>query len=326
MATVVAVVAVLTGWYFLSPVGGAEFLTNIKKLVILGSISGAVFALLALGFTLIYGVADIVNMAHGAFYMLGVYTFFVFLSSFGYFSTNRSPFLLLTSLILAAVFIGFVGLIIYRLLIHPIIEDTLSVLVVTVGTTLVLQQIVHLFFGERNKPVPSLLPGIIRPFGVTVTYHELISLVLSLSLIAFLWIFITRSKIGGAMRAAAQDRDVAMLMGINTERLYMLTMAISASLAATAGILLSGRANVVSPDLREWTYPLVMSFAIVILGGLGSIKGSLVGAFIIGYAEISVLIFFPGGSFIKGAAALVIMVVILLIRPKGIFGKRVEAE
>jgi len=238
----IAVAAVLTWTYSLGPVESTAFLTKIKKLAVFGSISGSVFALLALGFTLIYGVADVVNMSHGAFYMLGAYAFSVFLTYLGFHPlTNRSSFLLFAALILAAVFIGLVGVAVYRLLIHPIIEDTLSVLVVTIGVTLMLHQIMLLMFGDKNLPV---------------------------------------RKIGGAMRAAAQDREVAMLMGINTERLYMLTMAISASLAAIAGILLSPPAA--SPVLRDWTYPLVMSFAIVIVGGLGSIKGSLVGAFIIG--------------------------------------------
>jgi len=298
---------------------------NLTNLLVYGAISGAVYALLALGFTLIYGVADVVNMAHGAFYMLGAYAFSVFLIHLGYNSiTNPSPFLLFIALILAPIFVGFVGTIVYRSLIHPLIEDALSVLVVTIGTALILQQIILFIFGDKDMPVPKLLEGSITPLGVTVTYHELLSFVLSLSLIAVLWIFIARSKIGGAMRAAAQDREAATLMGINTERLYMLTMAISALLAAIAGILLVPPAA--SPILREWTYPLVMSFAIVILGGLGSIKGSLVGAFVIGYVEKFVLIFFPGMGFLKGAAALIVMVLVLLFRPKGVFGKRVEAE
>ena len=325
VALVIAVAVILTSLYSLGPVERADFLTKIKKLVIFGSISGSVFALLALGFTLIYGVADVVNMSHGAFYMLGAYAFSVFLTSLGYHPlTNQSSFLLFAALILAAVFIGLVGIVVYRLLIHPIIEDTLSVLVITIGVTLMLHQIMLLMFGDKNLPVRKLLEGTINPFGTTVTYHEILSVVLSFSLISVLWIFITRSKIGGAMRAAAQDREVATLMGINTERLYMLTMAISASLAAIAGILLSPPAA--SPVLRDWTYPLVMSFAIVVVGGLGSIKGSLVGAFIIGFAEKSIPIFFPGGSFLKGAIALIVMVVVLLLRPKGLFGKRVEAE
>ena len=297
----------------------------IENLIILGALSGAVYALLALGFTLIYGVADVVNMAHGAFYMLGAYAFSVFLIHLGYDSiTNPSSLLLVTALILAAILVGFVGIIIYRLLVHPLIEDTLSVMVVTIGITLILQQVILLAFGDVDMRVPRLLGGYGVLLGVKVARHELLSFVLSLVLIAILWIFIARSKIGGAMRAAAQDREVAKLMGINTERLYMLTMAISASLAAIAGIFLNPPAA--SPLLREWTYPLVMSFAIVVLGGLGSIKGSLVGAFIIGYVEQSVRIFFPGMGFLKGAAALTVMVLVLVFRPKGLFGKRVEAE
>jgi len=325
VAIVIAVALVLTLWYYLSPVEPATAIEKIKNLAILGAISGAVYALLALGFTLIYGVADVVNMAHGAFYMLGAYAFSVFLTNLGYNSiTNPSSFLLFTALILAALSISLVGVLIYRLLIHPLMGDTLSVMVVTIGATLVLQQVILWRFHDVSMPVPKLLEGYTSLLGVKVFYHDLLKFALSLGLIAILWIFIERSKIGGAMRAAAQDREVAMLMGINTGRLYMLTMAISASLAAIAGILLNPPAA--SPQLREWTYPLVMSFAIVILGGLGSIKGSLVGAFIIGYVEYSVRIFFPGMSFLQVAAALIVMVLVLIFRPKGIFGKRVEAE
>jgi len=297
----------------------------IESLIILGALSGAVYALLALGFTLIYGVADVVNMAHGAFYMLGAYAFSIILLDLGYSSiTNPSSFLLITALILAAFFVALIGAIIYRLLVHPLIEDALSVMVVTIGVTLIAQQVILLAFGDVDMHVPRLLEGYGVLLGVKVAYHELLSFSLSLGLIAILWIFISKSKIGGAMRAAAQDREAAMLMGVNTERLYILTMAISASLAAIAGILLNPPAA--STLLREWTYPLVMSFAIVVLGGLGSIKGSLVGAFIIGYVEQSVRVFFPGMGFLKGAAALTVMVLVLVFRPKGIFGKRVEAE
>jgi branched-chain amino acid transport system permease protein len=330
-ATVIVVLAIaiavtmLSYSTLLSPAEGADFVTKVKQLVVFGSLSGSVFALLALGFTLIYGVADIVNMSHGAFYMLGAYAFSVLVTSLGYHPlTNKSSFLLFAALILAAVLLGLVGIVVYRVLINPIIEDTLSVLVVTIGATLMLHQIMLFWFGDKNLPVRKLLDGTVSVFGVTLSNHELLSIALSLSLIAILWIFIAKSKIGGAMRAAAQDREVAKLMGINTVRLYMLTIAISASLAAIAGVLQSPPA--VSPVLRDWTYPLVMSFAIVIVGGLGSIKGSFVGAFIIGFAEKSVPIFFPGGSFLKGAIALIVMVVVLVIKPKGLFGKRVEAE
>lgn len=285
----------------------------IEDLLIYGAITGAVYALLALGFTLIYGVAEVLNMAHGALYMLGVYMFVASITSLKLDS--------LPAIILAAVFVGFVGIAVYGL-IHPVIEEVLPVLVVTLGATLVVQQLLIIVFGTEHIGVPSLMSGTITLLGVTILYERLLAFVLSLSLISILWILITRSKIGLAMRAVAQDREAAMLMGVNTERLYMLTIFISGSLAGIAGILIVR--SVVNPFI--WQVPLYMSFAIVVLGGLGSIKGSLIGAFIVGYAENAVLFLIPGGEYLRGAVALGVMVVVLIFRPAGLFGKRIEIE
>jgi branched-chain amino acid transport system permease protein len=136
-------------------------------------------------------------------------------------------------------------------------------------------------------------------------------------------IFIRETKIGTAMRALAQDREVAMLMGVNNETLYMLTMGIASALAAIAGILTTASGFA---DPFMWSTPLYMAFAIVIVGGMGSIKGTLVGAFIIGYAG-QIFIGLAGGlGSLSDAVALAIMVVVLILRPKGLFGRRVEME
>ena len=127
------------------------------------------------------------------------------------------------------------------------------------------------------------------------------------------------------MRAAAQDREVAMLMGVNTMKLYILTMAISASLAAIAGILITASTTRVAYQLM-WFQPLALSFAIVILGGLGSIKGTFIAAFIVGYAQTVVSYAIPEGDYLKGAVALGVMVLVLILRPKGLFGKHIELE
>ena len=285
----------------------------IEDLLIYGAISGAVYALLALGFTLVYGVAEILNMAHGALYMLGVYAFVIL---FSFFHLD-----LLSSIILATIFVGFVGIAVYGL-IRSVVDEVLPVLVVTLGATLVIQQLSIIQFGARDIRVPPMISGIVTLLGVKILQDRLLALALSLCLIFVLWIFISRSKIGLAMRAVAQDREVAMLMGINTERVYMLTILISGSLAAVAGMLITR--PVVNPNI--WQTPLYMSFAIVVLGGLGSIKGSLVGAFIIGYAENAVLYLVPEGQYLKGAVALAVMVIVLVLRPAGIFGKRMEIE
>lgn len=323
VAAIVIALAVVSAWlYSLSPAERASTLAKIETITIKGALTGGTFALLALGFTLSYGVAEIVNMAHGALFMVGTYIFFFLVAPppFGFTQLDLLP-----ALILAVIFTGIVGALVYVLTIHPIIEDLIAVLVVTVGVALIFQQLIILQFKTKHMAVPPFLSGTVSIWGVTVTYSRLLAFAVSLVFFAGVWIFITKSKIGGAMRAVAQDREMAMLVGINTTRLYMLTMGISASLAAVAGIfIVSSTSQVAQPYM--WLHPLAISFAIVILGGLGSIKGSLIGAFIVGFAETAVEVSLPEGGFLKGAVALSIMVLILLLRPRGLFGKRIELE
>jgi branched-chain amino acid transport system permease protein len=291
----------------------------IETIIMLGLISSAVYALLSIGFTLVYGVANVINMSHGAFFMFGAYMFFVF-GPFGFFELDP-----IVALILATIVVGIMGAIIYGLVIHPVVEDAIASIVVTLGAAMILQQIIYIEFGGAHRAVPPFISGSIIILGTPVTYSKITALVVSLALITIIAIFITKAKIGKAMRAVSQDREVAMLMGINTTGLYILTMAMSASLAAIAGIFIaSSTTQVAEPHM--WLNPLGMAFAIVILGGLGSIKGTVIGAFIVGYAETAVTILIPGGSFLRGAVALTIMVAVLLLRPKGLFGKRIELE
>jgi len=286
--------------------------------VIYGAISGGVYALLALGFTLIYGVSRVINLAHGSFFMLGAYMFYVF----GAHLLKLEPIL---ALILATICTGVIGSIVFRLFIHPVLEDEVAVMVVAVCLAFIFQQLMILVFGPANVPVAAFVEGSLVVLGVTLTYTRISAFSVSLVLFASLLIFITKTKIGKAMRAVSQDREVAMLMGINTESLYMLTMALSAMLAAVAGIFISASTTKVA-GAWMWFSPLALAFSIVILGGLGSIKGSLVGAFIIGYAEQTVAITVPQGGAIISIVPFVIMVVILILRPKGLFGKRIEME
>jgi len=301
----------------------------IEEIIIYGAISGAVYALLAVGFTLIFGVARVINLAHGSFFMLGAYMFFVF-GPLGFFQLGLFP-----ALVFSAIFVAVVSNIVYRLTIHPVIDQELAIMVVTVCVALIFQQLMLQIFGPVNVPVPSFpVPLFLKELGiresiiilgVTVTYTRILALVVSLLLFATLLVFITQSKIGKAMKAISQDREAAMLMGINTERLYMLTMAISASLAAVAGIFIAASTTGVAASWM-WLHPLAMSFAIVILGGLGSIKGTIIGGFIVGYAEEAVAISIPEGGAIVPVVPFTVMVLVLLLRPKGLFGKRIEME
>lgn len=313
----------------------------IEEIIIYGTISSGIYALLALGFTLIYGIAGIVNLAHGSFYMLGAYMFFVMqpistalLQMLLGTSTLLVPQLLLASvvaLILSVIFVAAIASISYRLTMHPVLGNQIGVMVVTVCLALIFQQITMLVFGVEFKPVrwpqgsflTESVPGGV--LGVSVQWSRILAFLVSVGLFLTVTVFVAYTKIGKAMRAVSQDREVAMIMGVNTERLYMLTMALSASFAAAASILIT-TSTTMSAGAWMWLHPLALSFAIVILGGLGSIKGSFIGGFIIGYAEQAVAIAVPESGAILGVVPLSVMVLVLLLRPKGLFGKRVEME
>lgn len=301
----------------------------IEQILVLGAVTGAMYALLALGFTLIYGVAEVVNMAYGAISLIGTYMF-IFFASFwaieqaGITVVPHSYVVL--AIALAAIVVGIIGGIIYRFIIDPVVEDLLALLVITIGVAIILQQSMSIGFGDSHQAVIINVKGSIPVLGVRVITSQALAAVVSLVLFAILWIFIAKTKTGEAMRATASDREAAMLMGIDTRKLSMLTMTISSSLAAVAGILtVASTTQVATPYI--WPEPLIMSFAIVILGGLGSIKGTFIASFIFGYSEQAFLAFMPGqAGFLRGAFALVVMVIVLVLRPRGLFGKHIEFE
>ncbi|MGQ9460266.1 MAG: branched-chain amino acid ABC transporter permease [Candidatus Bathyarchaeaceae archaeon] len=298
----------------------------IESILIYGLLASGVLALLALGFTLIYGVAEVVNMAHGALYMTGTYIFWLLTApELAGLMIKISPIKLNLglALIIAIIISGIIGAIVYRLTIHPIVEDLLAVLIVTVGVSMLFQSVTAIQFSAARRSVPYLIEGTTTILGVKVTYSKILSFIISLVLFASLWIFTTKTKIGTAMRAVAQDREAAMLMGINNERLYMLTMGIASAFAAIAGILITTE-GFAEPYM--WTSALYFSFAIVIVGGIGSIKGTLIGALIVGYAGETFVALAGEVGFLRGAVGLATMVIVLILRPRGIFGKRIEME
>jgi len=304
----------------------------IEEVVIYGLVTGGMLALLALGFTLIYGVAEVVNMAHGALFMIGAYIYWILTAS-DFPGLTLEPIQLnpILAIIIAAILTAIIGMIIYKLVISPVINDLIAALVATVGVIIILQEAMIIQFKANRWPVASLTEaGFVDVLGVKVLYSRVLAVGVSLCIFAVLWIFINKSKIGSSMRAAAQDREVAMLMGINTERLYMFTMAISASIAAIAGVLYTASTTGFAYP-HMWDRPLYLSFAIVILGGLGSVKGTLVGAFIIAFTEKIFIVIMTGlgisgAEFLRSVIAMAVMVTVLLLRPKGLFGKRIEME
>lgn len=298
----------------------------IEEIIVNGIMFGSIYGLLALGFTLIYGVSGIVNLTHGAFFMIGTYIFaFVFEALSPSIPAGFSDLTTVLAVIITVILMGIIGSVFYRLVLHQIVGDQVALLVVSVCGGLIFQQLVFIVFGTLFVSVPKLTEGITTIWNVQVMNGVLLGAVVSWLLFIVIWLFIAKTRNGKAMKALSQDREAAMLMGINKERTYMLTAAISAALAGIAGILIvSSTTGQARADI--WLQPLALSFAIVVLGGLGSIKGTVIGGFIFGFAEKIVAYAVPMGGSLVPATPFVILLFALIVRPKGIFGKRVEME
>ncbi len=287
----------------------------LEGIIITGLISSGVYALLAIGFSLIFGAARIINLTHTAFYMLAAYLIFTFTSSF-----DLNPVL---SIVISIVAVTIIGVLVYKFVIERIRAYEATVLIVTIAMAIIIQEVVLLAFGGHFRGVSSLISGYATILGVKVTYQYLLTFGAVAIILFGTWALLMKTRLGIAIRATAQDRAIANLMGINVARIGMITMAIAVALAAIAGALV---APLFTLTPYMWMHPLVMVLAVVVLGGLGSIKGSFVGALILGFTETLVVFLVPMGSFLKGAVALAIMLVIILIRPEGLFGVSFEEE
>ncbi len=287
----------------------------LSDILVYGLMNGAVYAMLAIGFSLIFGAARIINLAHTAFFMLAAYAVF-------FFGTMNS-FHPLISIPLSIILVVAVGVFIYYVFMEPIREHETAVLIITVSVALVFQELVLIFFGGHYRGVSTIVSGYISPLGIRISFQYLLTLgVVSLALVV-VWLILMKTRLGTAIRASAQDREVANLMGMNVARIAAVTMALSVGLAAVAGVMV---APLYTLEPHMWLSPLVLVLAIVILGGLGSIKGSFIGALILAFIEVTVVFMMPGGAFLKVAIALAIMLVILVIRPEGLFGVYLEGE
>ena len=240
-----------------------------------------------------------------------------------YFATHNMGYHPMWGMVAAIVLVTLLGMVSYKLLINPIREHEAAVLIATIALAIALQEIMLLIFTGSYLSVPSLVKGYLTILGVKVFYQQLLTFCAALLIMAVLWVLLMRSKLGLAIRSTAQDREVANLMGINEARVAMMTMGISVGLAAFTGAVVVPL-TILEPHM--WMHPLIMMLAVVVLGGLGSLKGSFAGAYILGFAEALVVFLAPMGAFLKGSVALSIMIVVLLIRPEGLFGVAFEEE
>ncbi|MBE0559075.1 MAG: branched-chain amino acid ABC transporter permease [Proteobacteria bacterium] len=285
------------------------------NILITGLITGSMLALLAIGFSLIFGVARIVNIAHTAFYMVAAYTIY-FLSA----KLGLSP---VPAMLIAVLVVTALGLLAYWFLIDPIRDHEAAVLIATIALAMIMQEAMLLVFTGDYLTVSALIPGYFIIGGVKVFYQQVLTFGVVLVILAALWLLLMKTRLGLAIRSTAGDREVANLMGMNESRLAMTTMGISVALAGLTGAVIVPL-TVLSPFM--WMEPLIIMMAVVVLGGLGSIKGSFVAAYILGFTEALVVFLIPKGAFLKGSVALSIMILVLLLRPEGLFGVSFEEE
>ncbi len=272
-----------------------------------GLVSGLVLALTALGLSLVFGVMRIVNVAHGEFFMLGAVLAW-------YFSSVSGSFAL--ALIAGPLLVGGVALVVDRVVLRPIRYVPEATIVATIGLLYIIQQLVLLLYGPYARPVaPPVYFRIDFPwFGYSG--YKLVVGGLAVVLLAATWLLMTRTTLGLYMRATQQDREAAQAFGVPVERIYAVAFALGAVLAALAGVLV---APIRQADYLMGLDALLLSFMVVIIGGLGSLRGTLAAAFLIGLIDGIVSIFFSPTLARILASGLVI--VVLVLRPGGLFGE-----
>ncbi len=282
-------------------------MSGVIEILILGFLISSLYALVALGFTMIFGVAGVLNLAHGAFAMVGAYLAVWAMKAWGWSLPVATVFAVMGMALFAPLA--------YRVLIRPVEHNPIIVFLATLLFAVLLEQAVIFVFGPNSRILPPLVEGSFTLLGTRITYNRLAASVIALAVIVLLWLFVNRARMGKAILALSMERKGAMLVGIPAERIILWVWAISGALAAIAGLFISSFFGI-SP--LEERLLLVIAFSTVVLGGLGSIPGSLWAAFIIGYTETLVQQFAPEA---RGLASLVILMIVLTVRPQGLLGR-----
>jgi branched-chain amino acid transport system permease protein len=270
-----------------------------------GLIWGLIIALIALGLSIIFGLLDIINIAHGDFFMIGTVLAWTVLMQTGSFW----PAFILVPLA------GFViGAVIQRIVIQPIRNAAALSIVATFGLSLILQEGVRMTFGPTPRRILAPIPGTVQIFGVAYDIYRLFAAAVALVAIAAFFVFLHRTKFGTWMRAVRHDRDTAIAMGIPANRVYMVTFALGFALAALGGVV---AAPITTVDFRAGVDILPFCFMAVIIGGLGNLPGTAAAAILLAFLE-GILSSFANPTYAR-IASLVLMSAVLLLRPQGLF-------
>jgi branched-chain amino acid transport system permease protein len=291
-----------------------QFLQQIVNGISLGSI----YALIALGYTMVYGIIKLINFAHGDIYMIGAYI--------GYFCMTSFGLGVLPSLLIAMTVCTLLGITIERIAYKPLRNATrIAVLITAIGVSLFIEYGTMFFVKANVRSYPPLKGILTRSFnigGIVVTMQQVLIVCITIILMAFLQFIVKRTRTGKAMRAVSLDRDAAELMGINVDNTISFTFALGSALAGAAGILVGIYYNSINPLMG--ILPGLKAFVAAVFGGIGIIPGAMIGGYFIGTVEVMVAGY--GNSMFKDAVVFAILILILIVKPSGLLGKETKEK
>ncbi|MBR1152774.1 branched-chain amino acid ABC transporter permease [Bradyrhizobium sp. JYMT SZCCT0428] len=281
----------------------------LAQAVLNGLVIGVMYMLMAVGFTLVFGIMRVVNFAHGEFYMLGAFT--------GFFTYVYWEIPFIVCLLIAALTIGILGMLVERTLIQPFRSDEMSGMIATLAISVIIQNGAVLLWGPQPRAMPDIVTGTLAIGPFSFPWSRLVVIAAAALIFTAFWLFMQRTRLGRAMRAVAQDTETALIQGIRVNYIYPLAFGMSVALAALAGALM-GPVFSVSPFVG--LTPMLKAFVVVILGGLGSVPGAVVGGLLLGMIESFTATIF--GSLMSDILQLLLVILILLVRPAGLLGQR----
>ena len=277
---------------------------------------GSIYALIALGYTMVYGIIKLINFAHGDVFMLGAFI--------GFYAIVRWDMHFILAILIAMILCAVIGVIIERVAYKRLRNSTrIAALITAIGVSLLIEYTVIFFRGASPEAYPNVIPNkYIEILGAQISLQALMILAVSITLMIILQFIVHKTKIGKAMRAVSHDADAARLMGINVDNTISATFAIGSALAGAAGVIFGIYYTRIEPLMG--VLPGLKAFVAAVLGGIGIIPGAMVGGMVLGVVEVIVSAL--GYSLWRDAAAFIILILILILRPAGIFGKNTREK
>jgi branched-chain amino acid transport system permease protein len=304
--------------------GQAAFMEYFVQQLINGLTLGAIYALIAIGYTMVYGIIGMINFAHGEIYMIGAFMAVITFTALGILGLSWAPAAILVVLVVAMLFTSAYGWTVERIAYRPLRgSHRLAPLISAIGMSIFLQNYVQIAQGAKIKPLAPVVQGSIplmtsaEGFTVSISYLQLIIILLTVALMAGFTLLIQRTALGRAQRACEQDLKMASLLGVDTDRTISLTFVMGAALAAVAGVMITMYYGVI--DFFIGFLAGVKAFTAAVLGGIGSLPGAMLGGLLIGLIEAMWSAYFSVEY--KDVASFVILVVVLIFRPTGLLGR-----